>query len=140
MDNEPENHTLALLREIRAKQDGMNDALNARMDRMNTELNARMDGMSARMDGFPTTQEVRAAIAYQTESIVGHFDKRFDLIDKRFDSVNEGLELLRAQIALDHAAVVSNRASIDDHEMRIARLEDDTSGGSELDRPTTEPH
>ena len=121
MDNEPENHTLALLREIRANQDKMNTELNARMDGMNAEQNARMDGMMTQVAG-----------AFRM------FSERFDSVDERFDSVDERLELLRSEITLTHSAVVSNNLLIEDHGKRIARLEDDR--GSELDRPTTEPH
>jgi len=36
--------------------------------------------------------------------------------------------------------VASNHALIEDHERRISRLEDETCGGSEPDRPITEHH
>ena len=155
MANEPENHTLALLREIRAVQDKTNARI-GEMDARIGDMDARIGDMNARIDTLPTVEQVERAFRIFSEHNDARFqqmeerfdtrfqqmeervDARFQHMEERFDSVDDALEALRSENTVQHSTEVSNILKIQDHEKRIAQLEKDR--GSEADRPITEPH
>ena len=88
---EIENHTIALLREIRADIAALKSELNDRIDKVEERLNGRLDHMSKRLDAMHLngTKALKGFIGHRSmmERAVASIDDQFTRLEARVDAL-----------------------------------------------------